>query len=174
MSAFIQLAHVGFHECIGKISNGLLHIHRPYIAELCGHESVMLTHTVAWWFTHQQQALALTSWVIALWPSADVTWYQGACYQNFIQQYKHHFVIYQVVLFYCDYHNIQLDISSSLLLSSSLLYMTLVKMGENSTLSTKDHVRGPGRYMIGNEPAEGQCMQGQRGTAAKAWRGWCG
>jgi len=63
-----------------------------------------------------------------------LTWYQGACYQNFIQQYKHHFVIYQVVLFYCNYHNIQLDISSS------LLYMTLVKMGENSIPRTKDHM----------------------------------
>ena len=97
--------------------------------------------------------------------SWGLTWYQGACYRNFIQQYKRHFVIYQVVLFYCNYHNIQLDVSSS------LLYMTLVKMGENSTLSTKDHVRGPGRHMIGNEPAGGQCTQGRRGTAAKAWRG---
>jgi len=36
MSAFIQLAHVGFHKCIGKIAHGLLHIYSPYIAELCG------------------------------------------------------------------------------------------------------------------------------------------
>jgi len=36
MSAFIQLAHVGFHKCIGKIAHGLLRIHSPYIAELCG------------------------------------------------------------------------------------------------------------------------------------------
>jgi len=35
MSAFIQLAHVGFHKCIGKIAHGLLRIHSPYIAELC-------------------------------------------------------------------------------------------------------------------------------------------
>ena len=35
MSAFIQLAHVGFHKCIGKIAHGLLCIYSPYIAELC-------------------------------------------------------------------------------------------------------------------------------------------
>jgi len=35
MSAFIQLAHVGFYEGMGTIAHGLLYIHGLYITELC-------------------------------------------------------------------------------------------------------------------------------------------
>jgi hypothetical protein len=35
MSDFIWLAHVGFHECVGKVVHGVLRLHRTYVAELC-------------------------------------------------------------------------------------------------------------------------------------------
>jgi hypothetical protein len=35
MTDFIWLAHVGFHDTLGKIAHGLSQLHRPYIAELC-------------------------------------------------------------------------------------------------------------------------------------------
>ena len=35
MSTFIQLAHIGFHEGIGKIAHGILRIHCLHVAELC-------------------------------------------------------------------------------------------------------------------------------------------
>ena len=43
MSGFIQLAHVGFHEDIGKNAHGILHIYRPYVAELCDNLRCCLT-----------------------------------------------------------------------------------------------------------------------------------
>jgi hypothetical protein len=36
MAAFIVLAHVGFHGNIGKVADGVLRLHRLYVAELCG------------------------------------------------------------------------------------------------------------------------------------------
>ena len=36
LSEFIRLAHVGFHEEIGKIAHGLFRIHGLFVATLCG------------------------------------------------------------------------------------------------------------------------------------------
>ena len=46
MSGFIQLAHVGFHKDIGKNAHGILHIYRPYVAELCASSSLVISSEV--------------------------------------------------------------------------------------------------------------------------------
>ena len=37
MAYYLWLAHVGFHESIGKIADGILHLHRQCFTELCAH-----------------------------------------------------------------------------------------------------------------------------------------
>ena len=55
-SAFIQLAHVGFHEGIDTFAHGVLRLHRPYVAELCGEDRLL----------HQQNPIALENSLNAL------------------------------------------------------------------------------------------------------------